>query len=453
MPTGSQQTVAVRCPACGTQYTAQVQNVIDVGREPRLKELFLQGRLNVGVCPGCGTGGMLALPVVYHDPDKELLFCLIPQEMQLNESERQRIIGEMSNAIINSLPPEKRKGYLLQPRIFLTYSTMAEAILEADGITKEMLQAQQEKARLLTEMAQAVDDPIRLGAIINQHQDSIDEEFFSLLAANLQVALQNRQEGLAQALARLRDRLLAQTPAGRELAEVQKAIEKALEGLDENLTRDDLLERIIAIEEKHQDQVLGILIAVTRPLLDYVFFQMLAGRIKEAEKEGNSQLAERLRSLRTKLLDLTQRLDAEARARVRERTRLLEDLLQAADIEAAVRDHIHDIDPTLMQILDGYIAESTRTQQRELAEQLLALREHILHVLHESAPPEVQFINRLLQADYPDETRKILQENRATITGEWLSMVNELARDLDERGDKTTSERLRGILAQAQLMV
>ncbi len=453
MPTSSRQTVAVRCPTCGTRYTAQVQNVIDVGREPRLKELFLQGRLNVGVCPGCGTGGMLALPVVYHDPDKELLLCLVPQEMQLNEAERQRIIGEMSNAIINSLPPEKRKGYLLQPRVFLSYSTMTEAILEADGITKEMLQAQQEKARLLTEMAQAVDDPIRLGAIINQHQDAIDQEFFSLLAANLQIALQNRQESLAQALVQLRDRLLTQTPAGRELAEVQKAIEKALEGVDENLTRGDLLERIIAIEEKHEDQVLGILIAVTRPLLDYAFFRMLAERIEEAEKAGDEQLAGRLRSLREKLLDLTQRLDAEARARVRERTDLLEELLQSQDLEAAIRDHIQEIDPTLMQILDGYIEQSARMQQRDLAERLFAIRSRILQVLQESAPPEVQFINRLLQADYPDETRQILQENKATITGEWLNMVGELARDLDERGDKETSERLRGILAQAQLMV
>ena len=122
MPAPETQTVTVTCPACHAQYSTSVQNVVDVGQDPRLKSLLLQGRLNVGVCPQCGTGGMLGLPFTYHDPEKEILFCLVPQELRMSETERQRAIGQMSNAVINRLPAEQRKGYLLRPRIFLTYN-------------------------------------------------------------------------------------------------------------------------------------------------------------------------------------------------------------------------------------------------------------------------------------------------------------------------------------------
>ena len=91
------QLVNVTCPACQTRYTAPVQNVIDVGRESRLKTMLLQGRVNVGVCPSCGTAGMLSIPMAYHDPEKELLFCLVPQELGMAQDNRQRVIGELSS--------------------------------------------------------------------------------------------------------------------------------------------------------------------------------------------------------------------------------------------------------------------------------------------------------------------------------------------------------------------
>ena len=104
MSVSSPPGATVRCPSCQAQYAVQMHNIIDVDREPRLKSQLIQGRLNFGVCPQCGTGGMLSVPLVYHDSSKELLFCLVPQQLSLAEPERQRIIGQLSNAVIEGLP-------------------------------------------------------------------------------------------------------------------------------------------------------------------------------------------------------------------------------------------------------------------------------------------------------------------------------------------------------------
>ena len=37
--------VQVGCPKCGAQYVAQLQSVIDVGKQPQLKAALLRGTL------------------------------------------------------------------------------------------------------------------------------------------------------------------------------------------------------------------------------------------------------------------------------------------------------------------------------------------------------------------------------------------------------------------------
>ena len=114
------QVLPVTCPYCQAKFAAPIQRVVDVSRDPRLKVALLQGRLNVATCPQCGNTGMLNAPFIYHDPEKELALCFVPTELGLMATDQQKLIGDLTNAVVNSLPPEKRKGYLLQPKIFLS---------------------------------------------------------------------------------------------------------------------------------------------------------------------------------------------------------------------------------------------------------------------------------------------------------------------------------------------
>lgn len=452
MSVTSPQMVSVTCPACRTQYRAPVQNIVDVGHNPRLKELLLQGRLNVGICPNCGTAGVLSVPLIYHDPDKELLFVLVPQELAVREEERQRMIGDMTNAIMNSLPPERRKGYLLRPRVFLTFQGLLEAVLEADGITREMLQEQQEKARLLREMMDSADDSLQLAQMIHEHEDKIDYEFFALLTANIQAAEQNGLEDAVQNLTKLHDVLTERTPTGKKVAEQQQTLEKAISGLDENLTREDLLARIIAVEGELEDQILSVLLGMARPLVDYRFFQLLTERISEAEENQDAETVARLKAKRQKILDLTQQLDARLREQMQDRAQLLAEIVRSPDPKVAIQTHLDDIDSVFMSVLEANIEQSEQLHRHEAAETLRSIRNTIVQVLEEAAPPAIRFINQLLRADYPDGTRKMLSDNVQLIDEDLLTTMEILAQDFAERGESEVSEQLRGIRAQAELL-
>ncbi|MBE9508382.1 MAG: CpXC domain-containing protein, partial [Chloroflexi bacterium] len=134
------------CPNCRNQFQAPVEQILDVKADPGAKMRVLNGLVNMAVCPHCKMGGPLGLPFLYHDPDKELAFIYMPMEAGRDDLERQQAIGKLTSTVMNDLPPEERKAYLLQPEIFLTLENLANKILEADGVTPEMIEAQKAKA-------------------------------------------------------------------------------------------------------------------------------------------------------------------------------------------------------------------------------------------------------------------------------------------------------------------
>jgi hypothetical protein len=314
-----------------------------------------------------------------------------------------------------------------------------------------MLAAQEARVQLVAELAQAADDSLRLAALISEHSDKIDLDFFAILAAHIQMAEEQQAESAAQ-LIQLRQTLIEKTEAGRQVGEREKALTTALEGIDENTTREDLLDRIERIPPEHVDQVLSMLIAVARPLIDYQFFQLLTQRIESAATNNDSARADALKAKRSTILDIAQRLDAELRARTQARAHLLTDILSSDTPKEVIRARMQEMDSVFVSVLDANIAQSQEQHQHDLEAKLHSVRNMIAEVLQESAPPQVRFINQLLQAEYPDGTRAILRDNQPQLNDELLSMFDLLARDLAERGDTETSERLQQIKAQAQLL-
>ncbi len=69
--------------------------------------------------------------------------------MGLPVNEQERLIGPIINQVVNALPLEKRKAYILRPQTMFTFQSMVEKILEGDGITKEMLDDQQKRVGLI----------------------------------------------------------------------------------------------------------------------------------------------------------------------------------------------------------------------------------------------------------------------------------------------------------------
>src|SRR4030042_525840 len=128
----------INCPNCRQPIMADIDQLFEAGQDPTVKQKILSGSFNLASCPNCGFNGMIATPLVYHDPNKELLLTYFPPELGLAINEQERIIGPLITKVTNSLPQEKRKAYLLQPQAMFTLQTMLERILAADGITKEI---------------------------------------------------------------------------------------------------------------------------------------------------------------------------------------------------------------------------------------------------------------------------------------------------------------------------
>jgi hypothetical protein len=440
----SLQNVPVTCPNCGHRFVSPVLPLIDAGRDPQAKALFLSGQINVAICPQCGHAGTLSTPLVYHDPKKEILFTYVPPNLNLPEAEQQRIIGDMTSQVMSSLPSEQRRGYLLRPRSFLTLEGMIEAVLEADGITPDVIQAQREKGALLERLLRSPDPEVRQ-ILAGENDKLIDVEFFQLLAVNLQMAQAQGQAQAAQQLETLQQQLLQWTTMGKELA----AREQAIRDLGTDVTREQLLEKIEAAALAGEQAKVETMVAVARPLVDYSFYQQLADHIEQAERAGDADRGNRLRALRESILELTEALDDEMQAASEEAAALLQEIMESDDLEAAVRDRLPQIDEVFMRILALNIEAAEKGGQTEELERLQQVGNALMSVIQESQPPVVRFINQLVSADYPRGTQALLEENQDMLDPELLEVMDMIHEDLVEGDRQELAQRLAQVRQQA----
>lgn len=426
--------IQITCPNCRARYTAQVQSIVDVGENPRLKSALLRGQLNLVVCPSCGTPGVVSAPVLYHDPDKELLLLFIPPELNLPVAERERLTGNLINALMSAVPSEKRRGYFLNPRTVLTMQGLVDEILKADGITPEMLEQQRARSRLLQQLLKAMDDEAQLQALIEQHKAEIDYPFFLTLAATAESSALAGQEQLMEKLLKLRDVLLARTTVVLP------------EPLPLDTPPGQVLDRVLSIKEREGRWAF---VMYNRPLLDYSFFQELSERIEKAAPAE----ADALRSLRTELLEMTEQLDKEAQAVQEAKVQLLQDALASPDPAQTLRDRQQEIDSLFLAVLGTALRSAEQSGQAEQAQQLRRINEITMQILQESLPPELRFVNSLLSVDYPEGTLKLLQEHRQEWDADFLQILTALASDVEAQGRPEAAQRLRDIRVQAETLM
>ncbi|MBS1249512.1 MAG: hypothetical protein MAG431_01092 [Chloroflexi bacterium] len=377
-----------QCPNCGQPILADVTQTFDVGVEPQAKQILLSGRFNFAQCQACGFQGQLPLPLVYHDPDKEMLLTFVPPDAHRTMEERENLLAPMLKEVTENLPPEKRKGYLFQPKTMLTAQKLIETVLEADGITKEMLEAQEKKMRLVQRLMTADEESQR--EIIQQDEELIDQEFFGIFSQLAQVALQGGSEDDVEKLRALQDLLLSETEYGREVQKEAEAVEAARESLEElgqGLTREGLLQLVIEAPDMARVRALG---SLARPGMDYSFFQMFTGRIEKASGDEREQLVER----RNALLKLIEEIDKQVEERTKMAHQNLEALLKAEDIAQALRENINAVDDFFIHALE----EAMETAKGEEDTQRLNKLTQVMAVLQElSSPPELEVLEALVE--------------------------------------------------------
>ncbi len=366
----------ITCPFCRASITVPLRQIVDVAEEPTLKTALLAGQLNLFRCPACGNVGALTSPFFYHDPDKELAFIFLPMQAGARDADRQRLIGSLTNAVMSKLPPEKRKGYLLQPKQFFTQQSLIEAILEADGITPEMIAAQQAKVNLLQTLADLPDD--QRPAFIQEHDAELDTEVFALLSS---IALSAQAGGAAQEyqqLVALQNQLLEHSTVGRKIA----AQQKALEAFTANPTREVLLEQLIAAQDI---ETRTALVTFGRGALDYAFFQSLTKRIEAATTAGDTEMANRLIALRKEIQETRERLSAATRALFEQRAALLQEMMTTPELDKTARTHVDELDDIFFSVLEANLEAAEQNNQRATFDRLQAVGEAASHPAARSA--------------------------------------------------------------------
>ncbi|NLE45929.1 MAG: hypothetical protein GX620_14505 [Chloroflexi bacterium] len=429
----------VTCPTCQTQFQVRVEQVLDVRADPSAKTRLLSGMVNMIVCPNCQAPGSLNLPFLYHDPSKDLALIYMPMESGGDNLERQAAIGRLTQTAMEGLPPEERKGYLLQPQVFLTLENLTKEVLKADGITEEMLEAQHKKAELLQRLVDAPAEGV-LEAMIEEHDAEIDADMFRLLAMNLQMMEGARRAQDAQQLMDLRSKMLEFSTEGRKI----RARGEVLEKLREDPTREKLLDLLIKAPDKETREVL---VSFGLSLVDYLFFQTMTKRIEGTTDE---QEKHRLTELRKEILAVRDQIEEAVHAEYEERSSLLRDLLLSDEPEPLARQRISELDDVFMNVLSGAIRDARSAGNEEAVKHLEEVWQLVMRLMEESIPPELRLINRLMAIDDLEAVENLLRERSAVITDRLIGIMERVEANLRQEKDAAEADHLKAIIEIAK---
>ncbi len=410
--------IQTSCPRCKSPLIAEVEQLFDLFQDSNAKQRLLSGQANVIQCPSCGYNGMLATPIVYHDPDKELLLTFVPPEMGLPVNEQEKLIGPMINQVVNRLPAEKRKGYLLRPQMMLTFQTLIERILEGDGINKEMIEGQQKRLALLQRLLTIPQAEDRL-QVMKQEEALIDQTFFAMLSRLLETTMAQNDERGTRVLGAIQQELLENTTVGQEInaqsREAQEAVRSLQEASQKGLTRESLLDLLVAAYDN--EIRFSTLVSLARSGLDYQFFQILSERIESANAEQKT----RLEKIRETLLEYTRKLDEQVKAHVEDMRRLLLEIMASEDIETSLQERLPEIDEYFVEVLQQELQNARNNADLDRISKL----SRINSILEKASapPPEIAFLEQLVGMDNYDERMKLMQDNAEKVTPEFVQLL------------------------------
>jgi len=423
----------------------EVYQLIDVGQQPALKQLILSGQLNLAVCPNCGAGGQLSTPLVYHDPDHELFMTYVPPEMNLDSMQREQVIGRLVRQAVDNTPQEKRRAYMFQPQPVLSLQTFMENILETEGITKEMIARQRKQSELLRKLATA-DKDVR-DYLLKDNLNLIDETFLAMLQGIMEQVSQMGDSDQLVKLSNLRAKLMTETPAGRRMEQQQIAVHKFNQAAKKQggLSAELLLEHVLA--NRDDDAVVDAIVNAGQGALRYNFFSLFTEEIEKEEKAGHMAEAKKLSDLRARLLKIYDQIQQQTRQVMTQAAETLDAVLQADDLETAVRANFERFDDAFMYYLASRIAQADQQGQTDLVQRLQAVHSLIVQEAEGQVPPEIQLLNAMLESESDLERAQILDEHPELVSEEILEVLGVVQNQVVQSGQDELNGRLEAIKA------
>lgn len=439
MPNPTRTTI--QCPNCKQPINAVVETLMDVGQDPQAKARLLSGHVNSVQCPNCSAVASVATVLLYHDPVKELLISYAPMEMGLTKDAQDKMIGSLMNELTARIPKEQFKGYLFSPKAAFTMQGMIDQVLQADGVTPEMIEAQRLRMRLVERIVAA--SPEELPQLVTENDDRIDAQFFQMMTLAAQNLVQGGRPDAAERVLTIQSMVAELSSYGQQLIEQSRIQEetvnevaKAVNVIGAQASRTDFLN--LAIDYAESDQHLQALVGLVRPAFDNQFFQELTSVISGAL--GDQRIA--LETLRNRLIELTAMIDQQAQMAMQEAVQTLQALLSSTDPVEAIRDNLQLIDDTFMAVLAANIQEAEKQANIQASARLKGLYNQIINVLQESMAPELKFINDLLTAPSDQEAVQLIASQAPSFGERILDVMDGVTQELAARGNQSLNQRL-----------
>jgi hypothetical protein len=439
MPKATQTTI--QCVQCGQPVRATVNTLIDATQDPQAKINLLSGRLNVAVCSNCGAPNTVLAPLLYHDGSKELLIAYVPMELGLSKDSQERATGDLMRELTAQLPQGSFKAYLLQPRQALTMQGLIDQVLQADGVTPEMMEAQRARVRLVEQFLQAQDEEIP--ALVAENDAQIEAQFFQTLNMIAQQLLNEGRQGVAQRIIEIQGQIAQLSTYGQQVLERSRVQEEVVRQVADDINqlgqqaqRADFLK--LAFQYVNDDQRLQALVGLVRPAFDYTFFQELTAEIGKAPAVDR----ERLESVRDKLLELTQLVDQQAQMALQDAAALLQDILNSPNPDELIYENLNLIDYTFMQVLSANVQEATKRGDLDASTRLKEVYERVVSMLQANMPPELQFVNELLSAPSEDVARNLISQRAGEFGPGLLEAMDAVEEQIAAQGNPALLERL-----------
>lgn len=164
------KTFNIKCPSCGVPQNVELYEAVNVAAEPELKQALLENRLNRVECIDCDTSFRVDMPLLYSDPEHNILIHWIPETETMSKEE---IIEDFDRSLeqINAMLPDD----ITPPsvRLVLTRVELVELVFIIEAGLNERV-VEYVKYSIHTRNLEKV-DPEKFRLLLNV-QDSTDDE-------------------------------------------------------------------------------------------------------------------------------------------------------------------------------------------------------------------------------------------------------------------------------------
>jgi hypothetical protein len=154
------------------------------------------------------------------------------------------------------------------------------------------------------------------------------------------------------------------------------------------------------------------------------------------------------------VLETFRKLDAQASEAA---SRVADELIKAEDLDKAIQEFASMIDERVLDVLMRDMQVAQAEGARELAARIQQVLEALQQAAGASMPPSIDLIFKLVEADYPHETKALLDANRELVNDDFLTLLDVFIQDVAQSDSYEPAVKdqllrhLRNVLTQAKL--